>query len=105
MKETAFIRGEFVTFAYLEHHVVLTELLDELLAVAHVPAQICGGMGKGKRRGENEGRDADRSPGGAALPFCRAWKSFASIASLSWILFTEDIVACVSFHACDARAK
>jgi hypothetical protein len=39
-----------VARAYLEHHVVLAELLHELLAVAHVPAQICEvGGEKGQR--------------------------------------------------------
>ena len=93
-----------VARAYLEHHVVLAELLHELLAVAHVPAQICeDGWGKRSARGSRvDRRDGSRllSPG---VPFCRAWKSFASIASLSWIVFRADIVACVPFHACDAR--
>ena len=47
-------------------------------------------------------RDRSRllNPG---VPFCKAWKSFASIASLSWMDFRADIVPCVTFHACDAR--
>ena len=93
-----------VARAYLEHHVVLAELLHELLAVAHVPAQICeDGWGKRSARGSRvDRRDGSRllSPG---VPFCRAWKSFASIASLSWMVFRADIVACVPLHACDAR--
>lgn len=93
-----------VARAYLEHHVVLAELLHELLAVAHVPAQICeDGWGKRSARGSRvDRRDGSRllSPG---VPFCRAWKSFASIASLSWMVFRADIVARVPLHACDAR--
>ena len=95
-----------VARAYLEHHVVLAELLHELLAVAHVPAQICeDGWGKRSARGSRvDRRDGSRllSPG---VPFCRAWKSFASIASLSWMVFRADIVARVPLHACDARSE
>jgi len=39
-------RSTLVARAYLEYHVVLAELLHELLAVAHVPAQICEVGGK-----------------------------------------------------------
>ena len=61
----------------------------------------------GGEKGQRAAPRVDRSDRSRLLnpgvPFCRAWKSFASIASLSWIVFRADIVACVPFHACDAR--
>lgn len=48
-----------VARAYLEHHVVLAVLLHELLAVAHVPAQICE-VGWGKRSARGSPRRSER---------------------------------------------
>ena len=79
-------RSTLVARAYLEYHVVLAELLHELLAVAHAPAQICARV----RRGESQKVSTQtiaRARGVVRVsrraPFCSAWKSFASMASLS----------------------